>query len=314
MELGLVGVIADVAGVEHGHGKLAPFAFVGLEFAGVELVVEKAALTADEVGVEVVGLEAIDDGGALADGSVFELQDGDGGGVVLVGSEDVAARLGGHAGDRLDLAAHAHEEGVEGVATGGEEGAAAVLLADVPAKLAVPGADAMVVIDLAVVEVAKQAFIDGGLGDEELAGETALEADAAFHPIGGGGSGDLADFLERVGHRLLKDDVLLRVGRGDGLVAVIAGIGGDVDNVDVGIGQHFIEVLVGLDGGAVLGAELVVGQRAGGIDRCDLGLSGGVDGRDVGTGCPSMSDDSDVVFFHAEKESTKLGRFCQCIG
>ena len=45
------------------------------ELLRVELVVEDAAFAADEMRVEVVGLEAIDDRRALADRAVRELQD-----------------------------------------------------------------------------------------------------------------------------------------------------------------------------------------------------------------------------------------------
>ena len=255
LELGLVGVIADIAAVEHLHGEVTPGRFVGLEFVGVEFVVEEAALAADEVGVEVVGLEAVDDGGAFADTAVFEFDDGDAGGIVFVGGEDFAFGFGGETGDGFDVVAHAEKEGVHGVATGGEEGAAAVFFAGVPAELAIPGSDAVVVVDLAVMDGAEEALVDHGFGGDELAGEAAFEADAAVDAIGFGSGGDVADFLEGVGHGFFQDDVFFGVGGGDGLVAVLAGVGGDVDHVDAGVGEHFVEVLVGGDGAAVFGAE-----------------------------------------------------------
>jgi hypothetical protein len=87
----VVGMIAHVAGVEHLHGELAPGGLVGVQLHGVELVVEQAALAAAEVGVEVVGLQAVHHGGGLADAAVLEVDEGDAGGVVFVGLEDVAA-------------------------------------------------------------------------------------------------------------------------------------------------------------------------------------------------------------------------------
>ena len=298
LELGLVGVVADVAAIEHLHGEVTPGGFVCLEFVGVEFVVEEAALAADEVGVEVVGLEAVDDGGAFANAAVFEFDDGDAGGVVLVGGEDLALGFGGEAGDGFDVVAHAEEEGVHGVATSGEEGAATVFFAGVPAELAIPGADAVVVVDFSVVNGAEQTLVDHGFGGDELAGEAAFEADAAMDAIGFGSGGDVADFLEGVGHGFLQDDVFFGVGGGDGLVAVLAGVGGDVDDVNARIGEHVVEVLVGGDGAAVFGAEFGAIEGAGGEDGGDLSLFGGVDGVDVRRGCPSVSDNADVVFFH----------------
>ena len=169
LELGLIRVIADIAAIEHFHGEIAPCGFVGLEFIGVEFIVEQAAFAADEVGVEVVGLEAIDNGRAFADGAVFELHDGDARGVVFVGGEDFAFGLGGEAGDGIDLIAHAEEQGVEGVATRGEEGAATVFFAGVPAELAIPGADAMIIIDFGIVQGAEETLVDHRASADELA-------------------------------------------------------------------------------------------------------------------------------------------------
>ena len=76
LELRLVRMIADVAAIEHLHRQLAPCVPVQAgELLRVKLVVEHAALAADEVGVEVVRLQAIDDRGAFADGAVLELQE-----------------------------------------------------------------------------------------------------------------------------------------------------------------------------------------------------------------------------------------------
>ena len=69
LELGLVRMIGDVAAVEHLHRQLAPgVAVEAVELLRVEAVVEQAAFAADQVGVEVVGLQAIHDGGALPHG------------------------------------------------------------------------------------------------------------------------------------------------------------------------------------------------------------------------------------------------------
>src|SRR5207253_1734744 len=78
----------------------------------------------------------------------------------------------------------AEEERVHGVAAGGEKAAAAGVLFGVPAELSVPRADAVEVIDFAVVNFAEEAAIDDGFGGEELAGVAAFEADAGFHASG----------------------------------------------------------------------------------------------------------------------------------
>ena len=121
LKLILVGVIGDVAGVGEGDREFSPGLIAEVELGGVELVVEDAAFAAAEVSVEVVGLDTIDHAGAFSDRSVFEFEDRGGGGGVLVFLEDFVLGLGLVGGDFLDFGAHAEKEGIESVATGGEE-------------------------------------------------------------------------------------------------------------------------------------------------------------------------------------------------
>ena len=67
------------------------------------------------------------------------------------------------------------------MAAGGEEGTASGVFASVPAELSVPGSDAVVIIDFAIVQFAEQSLVDDGFGGEELAGIAAFEADAGFY-------------------------------------------------------------------------------------------------------------------------------------
>ena len=77
LELRLVGVIGHVAGIQHLHGKLSPTGFVRVEFVGMQLVIQKASLATDQMGVEVIRLEAVHNRGCFADGTVLEFQDRD---------------------------------------------------------------------------------------------------------------------------------------------------------------------------------------------------------------------------------------------
>ncbi len=55
------------------------------------------------------------------------------------------------------------------MATRGEEGAATVFFAGVPAELAIPGADAMIIIDFGIVQGAEETLIDHRASADELA-------------------------------------------------------------------------------------------------------------------------------------------------
>ena len=88
LELRLIRVIAHVAAIEHLHAELGPVRFIeALEAHAVEAVVEQAAFAADEVRVKIVRLEAVDDGGAFADGPAGEAQERGGAGLVFVFSK-----------------------------------------------------------------------------------------------------------------------------------------------------------------------------------------------------------------------------------
>src|SRR5205085_1306861 len=102
------------------------------------------------------------------------------GGGVLVRREDFAVGFGIVAGDFGDVAVHAQEQGIERVAARGKQRTAAGIFARIPTELAVPWADAVVIINLTVMQPAEQTLIDHGFGGEELAGVTALEANASF--------------------------------------------------------------------------------------------------------------------------------------
>ena len=90
LELGLVGMVADVAGIEELHGERAPGMPVGMELLRMEAVVEEASLAPHQMRVEVVGLEAVDDRRRLADSPPLEVEEGDTRRVVLIRSEDFA--------------------------------------------------------------------------------------------------------------------------------------------------------------------------------------------------------------------------------
>src|SRR5205085_12317392 len=98
----------------------------------MKFVVQQTSFTANQVGVEVIRLKTIDDRRAFADAAVFEFQEGDAAGGVLVGSEDFAAGFGIVTSDFDNLVAHAEQKGIQGMAAGCQEGAAAGVLARVP--------------------------------------------------------------------------------------------------------------------------------------------------------------------------------------
>ena len=67
LKRGLARVIRDIAGIEHRHLQRLPDRPVFVEFPGVIFVIQKAALAATEMGVEVVGLKAVHHRRAFAD-------------------------------------------------------------------------------------------------------------------------------------------------------------------------------------------------------------------------------------------------------
>ena len=120
---------------------------------------------------QVALLPALERGGG--EQAVVELEGAVGGalGVVVVADAQLPARAVG-----------IEQQGVERVASGRQKGAAPGVLARIPAELAIPGADTVVIVDLAVMEFSEQAFIDDGFGGEELARKAAFKTDAGFYP------------------------------------------------------------------------------------------------------------------------------------
>ena len=247
--------------------------------------------------MEIVGLKAIHDRRALAHRAAREAQQRGRARRIFVGGEGRVRALRGVARHFLHAAAEAEQQRIERMAAGGEQGAAAEFAFCVPAVLAVPRADAVKVVDLAVMQRADEARIEHRFRGEKLRRPPALEAHAHFH----------ARLLRRALHRedvapldrqrLLHDDVLARARRRDELRGVLIRVAGDVHDVDRRIGEHRREVCVGLDRRAMLRAQLRGIERTRRPDRRDLRAGAGVDCGDVGGGGPAVADDRDVIFF-----------------
>src|SRR5947209_19955520 len=96
--------------------------------------------------------------------------------------------------------------------------------------------------------------------------------------------------------RLLDDHVLAVPRREAELLRMLVGIARDIDDVNVGIREHRLELRMHRYGTTVTGAQFAGIQRAGGEDRGDLGLARGVDGADMCGRRPAVADDPNVVF------------------
>ena len=153
---------------------------------------------------------------------------------------------GGEACDTLHLAPHAEEQRIQRMASGREETAAPGIGARVPAELPVPRPDAMVIIDFAVMDLAEQALIDDRFGGEKLAGITALEADAALHASALHRLLHLAQVIQRKGDRFFDDQVLARLGGGDGLGGMVIRVTAYGNHIDVGAKQ-LLEIGIGAE-------------------------------------------------------------------
>ena len=166
------------------------------------------------------------------------------------------------------------------MATGREQRTAAGVLARVPAELSVPGADAVVIINLPIVQLTQQALLQHRFGGQELAGVAALETNASFH----------AGLFDRRRHRqailpgqrqrFLDNQMLARSGSGS-VGAVFKGIAANRNDIQPWLRKERLVIGVGRNRAAVLGAEGFGVQRTRGIDGGDLRVRTGIDGGDM---------------------------------
>ena len=112
-----------------------------------------------------------------------------------------------------------------------------------PAELTVPRTNAVVIIDFGKVDLAEQARLEHRMDRLELRREAHLEADARLDR--GATECSRHDFEIRgvEGQRLLDDHMLAGLDRFDELGGVILREGANGDGIDVGIGQHGVQVL-----------------------------------------------------------------------
>ena len=121
---------------------------------GIDAVVLDCAFGPEEADVEDVWRVGVEDGRELADRAVLEFEACDDDGVVLV--VEVLLGAGAEGGHLGDLAREVTDR-VGGVAAGGDEGAAAVLLADGPGVAGVLLFERMPVVGLGVDHLAEHA-------------------------------------------------------------------------------------------------------------------------------------------------------------
>src|SRR3954451_15324391 len=86
---------------------------------------------------------------------------------------------------------------------------------------------------------------------------------------------------------------------GDDLFRVVIRIAANRYDIDIGIGQHFGHISVSRDGAPMLSTKLFSIELAGGTDRGDLALGGGIDCRNVRARHPTVTNNANVVFFHS---------------
>ncbi len=241
-------------------------------------------------------MKTIDDRRHFPDAAILELQNGDAGGGIFIAGKIPVSGLRGITADRFHLFAHAQEQRVQGMATGREEAAAAGVFARVPAVLTIPGADAVIIIDLAVVDGPQQAAVDDGFNREELAGEAALEADTRFDFGLADGLLNGQAILPVQSEGLFDDQMLSRLGRGDGMAGVVLRIAADGDGMEAFISEHLRQIRVTRNRTAKAGADLRRIEFARGMDGGHLRPRRGVDGRDMGAAHPAITDNPDVIF------------------
>ena len=110
---------------------------------------------------KVVGLEAVHTGCYLRNFvPTLKLENRDAGCLIFVRDEILPRRLRVIAGDLLDLLIHEKQQGIKGVATRCQQAAAGEVFFDVPTVLTVPRSDAVVIVHLAVVQIAEQALVN----------------------------------------------------------------------------------------------------------------------------------------------------------
>ena len=158
---------------------------------------------------------------------------------------------------------------------------------------------------LHILDLAELSFFVHLLDEEELA---AVDDGLGHHVLEAGFLDQLADlaaFFDRGGHRNSAHHVFAGLERGDGHGSVIRDRAVDVDEIDLGVGQHLIVARV-----APLDVELVadlVELRLGSLaDRVNLSVCVGlVDGYELGS--EAKSDDRYLHFLVAHFRKAPAG-------
>jgi hypothetical protein len=128
--------------------------------------------------------------------------------------------------------------------------------------------------------------------------EAAFEADAGLHTRCVDGISYPFEVFVGETNGFFDEKVFACFGSGDGLIGMKFVGRADVDDVNVGICDHFVVICIRFERGAVLRSEFVFVVIAAGTDGCDVCAVDGLKGVDVSSSHPPESDNADVEIAH----------------
>ncbi len=138
---------------------------------------------------------------------------------------------------------------------GRKQRAAALSPLGVPAELTVPRPDAVVIVDLAIVQFTEQPAIQQGLQGKELVGKTALEANTHAHSRPADRLANEGQLPGREAKGFLDDQMLARARGAKGLGRMEGGETAERHGMDIRIGQQVIQIAIDPDITSVPGTQ-----------------------------------------------------------
>ena len=199
--------------------------------------------------------------------------------------------------DRIDVSIHAEQQRIHGMTSGAQQAAAPTALLLIPAVLAIPWANPMVVVHFPVVHAAEQASVDGTLHGQKLSAVAHFKTNTGAHPGLLYSPVDLHAFVPVQGNGLLENEVLAGFGRSHRKLRVVPGITRDVNHLEITLRKESRGIREGPDRCPVLRAEFRFIERSLRQNRSDTRFAGGLQRRNMSRGGPAVANDTSIEDF-----------------
>ena len=126
-----------------------------MQLVRIDAIIQQATFGTHEMNVKIIGLQAIDTRSHLCRIAIGKFEKRNRGRIVFIRLKNIGPRSRSQTGHLLHIAIHKKQTRIQGVTPRGEQTRPGKILLHIPFKLTIPGTNTVIVINLAIVQLAE---------------------------------------------------------------------------------------------------------------------------------------------------------------